>query len=42
VFNPELRDRLNWASDQIEVHVLKDGSRIVTGYYGQLVGQDAE
>lgn len=36
VFNPALRDRLTWASDQLEVHILKDGSRIVTGYYGQL------
>lgn len=40
VFNPALQDRLNWASDQIEVHVLKDGSRIVTGYYGQLVDKE--
>ncbi|MBE9181466.1 radical SAM protein [Oculatella sp. LEGE 06141] len=36
VLNPALRDRLTWASDQIEIHVLKDGSRIVTGYRGQL------
>ncbi|MBD2459503.1 radical SAM protein [Oscillatoria sp. FACHB-1407] len=36
VFNPDLRDRLTWASDQIEIHVLKDGSRIVTGYRGQM------
>jgi len=36
VFNPEFEDKLNWASDQIEIHVLKDGSRIVTGFWGQL------
>lgn len=36
VFNPALRDRLTWASDQMEIHILKDGSRIVTGYRGQI------
>lgn len=36
VFNPALEDRITWASDQIEVHVLKDGSRIFTGYRGQV------
>ncbi len=36
VFNPALGDRITWASDQMEVHVLKDGSRIFTGYRGQL------
>jgi anaerobic ribonucleoside-triphosphate reductase activating protein len=36
VFNPALEDKITWASDQTEVHVLKDGSRIVTGYMGQL------
>jgi anaerobic ribonucleoside-triphosphate reductase activating protein len=35
-FNPALADQLTWASDQIEVHIFKDGSRIVTGYQGQL------
>jgi anaerobic ribonucleoside-triphosphate reductase activating protein len=35
VFNPALRDRITWASDQMEIHVLKDGSRIITGYQGQ-------
>lgn len=35
VFNPALADRLTWASDQIEIHILKDGSRLVTGYRGQ-------
>lgn len=36
VFNPALADQINWASDQIEVHILKDGDRIVTGYQGWL------
>lgn len=36
VFNPALADQITWASDQIEVHILKDGSRIVTGYQGWL------
>lgn len=36
IFNPALKDRITWASDQIEIHVLKDGSRIVTGYRGQM------
>lgn len=36
IFNPALHDRLTWASDQTEVHILKDGSRIVTGYRGTL------
>ncbi|MEA5617242.1 4Fe-4S single cluster domain-containing protein [Cronbergia sp. UHCC 0137] len=36
VLNPEFADQISWASDQIEVHVLKDGNRIVTGYQGWL------
>jgi anaerobic ribonucleoside-triphosphate reductase activating protein len=36
VFNPTFADQITWASDQIEVHILKDGSRIVTGYQGGL------
>lgn len=36
VFNPQLRDRITWASDQIEIHILHDGSRLVTGYLGGL------
>lgn len=36
VFNPAFQDQLNWASDQMEIHILKDGSRIVTGYRGQI------
>lgn len=35
VFNPVLSDRSTWASDQMEIHVLKDGSRIINGYRGQ-------
>ena len=34
IFNPALKERITWASDQIEVHVFKDGSRLVTGYRG--------
>jgi anaerobic ribonucleoside-triphosphate reductase activating protein len=40
VFNSHLKDRINWASDQTEVHILKDGGRIVTGYQGQLLLSD--
>ncbi|MEB3831440.1 4Fe-4S single cluster domain-containing protein [Phormidium sp. CCY1219] len=36
VFNPALRDKISWASDQMEIHVLKDGSRIVTGFRGHM------
>ncbi len=36
IFNPVLQDQITWASDQMEVHILKDGSRIVTGYQGHL------
>lgn len=40
VFNPALENQLDWASDQMEVHILKDGSRIFTGYrsYQALTG----
>ncbi|KAB8318786.1 radical SAM protein [Tolypothrix campylonemoides VB511288] len=36
VFNPALEDQITWASDQIEVHIFKDGSRLITGYRGGL------
>ncbi len=36
LFNPAFQDRLTWASDQMEIHILKDGSRIFTGYRGQM------
>jgi len=32
IFNPALQDRITWASNQTEIHILKDGSRIITGY----------
>lgn len=32
ILNPAFQDEISWASDQIEIHVFKDGSRIVTGY----------
>ncbi len=40
VFNHAFKDRITWASDQTEIHFLKDGSRIVTGYLGQLFLSD--
>ena len=36
VFNPAFQNQLSWASDQMEIHILKDGSRIITGYRGQM------
>ena len=36
IFNPDFQDQLDWASDQIEIHILKDGSRIITGFHGSL------
>ncbi len=36
VFNSKLEDKLDWASDQIEIHILKDGNRIITGFRGSL------
>lgn len=36
VFNPAFQDKITWASDQIEVHIFKDGSRLITGYRGKL------
>ncbi|MCM0594143.1 MAG: 4Fe-4S single cluster domain-containing protein [Gloeotrichia echinulata IR180] len=36
IFNPDFKDQITWASDQIEIHILKDGNRIVTGYQGIL------
>jgi hypothetical protein len=40
-FNPEFQDRIDWASNQIEIHVLRDGTRIVTGY-GQWLNDELE
>jgi anaerobic ribonucleoside-triphosphate reductase activating protein len=36
ICNPAFNDQLNWASDQMEIHILKDGSRIITGFRGQM------
>lgn len=36
IFNPAFEDKITWASDQIEIHILKDGSRIITGFRGQM------
>lgn len=36
VFNPIFKDKITWASDQMEIHILKDGSRIFTGFRGQM------
>ena len=36
VFNPDFEDKITWASDQMEIHILKDGSRIFTGFRGQM------
>jgi anaerobic ribonucleoside-triphosphate reductase activating protein len=33
IFNPELQNQITWASDQIEIHILKNGDRLVTGYH---------
>ncbi|EHC19605.1 4Fe-4S single cluster domain-containing protein [Fischerella thermalis] len=40
VFNPALQDKISWASNQIEIHIFKDGSRLVTGYRGKLELED--
>ncbi|MBD2578754.1 4Fe-4S single cluster domain-containing protein [Oscillatoria sp. FACHB-1406] len=36
ILNPAFADRITWASDQMEIHILKDGSRIITGFRGQM------
>ena len=33
VFNPGLKNQLNWARDHLEIHVSKDGSQIFTSYW---------
>ncbi|MGK7941486.1 MAG: 4Fe-4S single cluster domain-containing protein [Crocosphaera sp.] len=40
LFNLSLKDRINWASDQTEVHIFKDGSRLITGYLGTKIFSD--
>lgn len=42
IFNPAFEDKITWASDQIEIHVFKDGSRIITGFRGQMGLGDSE
>ena len=39
IFNPAFQDQMSWASDQIEIHILKDGSRIITGFRGQILSE---
>ncbi len=36
IFNSDFENKLDWASDQIEIHIQKDGSRIITGFRGSL------
>jgi anaerobic ribonucleoside-triphosphate reductase activating protein len=36
IFNEAFNDKITWASDQMEIHILKDGTRIITGFRGQL------
>ena len=36
ILNPAFQDKITWASDQMEIHILKDGTRICTGYQGQM------
>jgi anaerobic ribonucleoside-triphosphate reductase activating protein len=37
IFNPAFENNISWASDQMEIHILKDGSRIITGFWGQRI-----
>ncbi len=36
VFNPRLKNQLNWASDSLEIHIRSDNTRVSTGYWGHL------
>ena len=36
IFNPAFTDKIDWASDQTEIHILKDGTRVFTGFRGQM------
>lgn len=36
VFNPAFADKIDWASDQTEIHILKDGTLVFTGFRGQM------
>jgi anaerobic ribonucleoside-triphosphate reductase activating protein len=42
IFNPAFQNRISWASDQTEIHILKDGSRIITGYRGSRQFSESE
>jgi anaerobic ribonucleoside-triphosphate reductase activating protein len=39
IFNPQLQDQITWASNQIEIHILKNGDRLVAGYHNYEVGK---
>jgi anaerobic ribonucleoside-triphosphate reductase activating protein len=41
VLNSAFADRITWASDQMEIHIFKDGSRLITGYRGQLMTSES-
>lgn len=36
IFNPALRDRTDWASDQVEIHIFRDGSGLVADHHGHM------
>jgi anaerobic ribonucleoside-triphosphate reductase activating protein len=36
VLNPAFEDKITWASDQVEIHIFKDGTRLITGFRGQM------
>ncbi|MFN9205765.1 MAG: 4Fe-4S single cluster domain-containing protein [Pseudanabaena sp.] len=36
IFNPAFADKIDWASDQTEIHFLKDGTYVFTGFRGQM------
>ncbi|MBW4506400.1 MAG: radical SAM protein [Scytonematopsis contorta HA4267-MV1] len=36
ILNPDFKDRVTWASDMVEIHIFKDGRRLVTGYRGSI------
>ena len=36
IFNPAFANKIDWASDQTEIHVLKDGNLVFTGFRGQM------
>ena len=36
IVNPAFADKIDWASDQTEIHILKDGTFVFTGFRGQM------